>query len=84
MFRTMFIYIPQIVHVDAVDEVEHLLGRMQLDHIFVCIHQIVLLNPLLYKDQKFLTKVLFRCEKILDFVTIALSFVYDKYFPIMD
>jgi len=28
---------------------------MQLDRLFVCIHQIVLLNPLFYKDQKFLT-----------------------------
>jgi hypothetical protein len=28
--------------------------------------------------------ILFRCEKILDFVTVAFSFVYGKYYPIID
>jgi len=27
---------------------------------------------------------LFRCKKFLDFATVALSFVYDKYCPIID
>jgi len=30
------------------------------------------------------TKALFRCEKILDFATVAFSFVYDKYYSIMN
>ena len=29
-------------------------------------------------------KALFRCENFLDFTTVALSFVCDKYYPIMD
>jgi hypothetical protein len=28
--------------------------------------------------------VLFRCENILDFATVALSFVCGKYYPIME
>jgi len=56
MFRTMFIYDAlQIVHVDAVDDIEHLLGCNLIVYSYVYIHQIVLLNPLFYKDQKFLT-----------------------------
>jgi len=30
------------------------------------------------------TKALFRCEKFLDFATVALSFVCGKYFPIIN
>jgi len=30
------------------------------------------------------TKALFRCEKILDFATVALSLVCSKYCPIID
>jgi len=32
----------------------------------------------------FTTKASFRCEKILNFATVALSFVYGKYCPIID
>jgi len=39
-------------------------------------------------NEKFLcfgeTKALFSLEKILVFATVALLFVYDKYYPIMD
>jgi len=31
-----------------------------------------------------LIKDLFRCEEILDFAIVALSFVYDKYCPIIN
>jgi len=30
------------------------------------------------------TKALFRCEKFLDFATVAFSFVFDKYYLIID
>ena len=32
----------------------------------------------------YFAKALFRCENILDFATVALSFVYDKYCSIID
>jgi len=30
------------------------------------------------------TKALFSCEKILDFDTVALSFLFDKHYPIVE
>jgi len=36
------------------------------------------------KTQVFKDKALFRCEKILDFATVTLSFVCGKYYSIID
>jgi len=36
------------------------------------------------KGEKSMSKTLFRCEIFLDFATVALSFVCDKYCSIMD